>query len=157
MSERIALHLDEIELDPSKLWAGPRHGKCIVANGCFDLLHPGHLSLLAHLDTVAYLERLRPIVALNSDISVRKIKGPGRPIVPQEARAALLISLKWPLTVVIFDEETPQRLMDVLRPEVVLKGSEYCQTDIIGWKESRIVTMGMVDGWSTTKILGDSR
>ena len=157
MSERIVFHLDDLASDPSKLWAGPPRGNCIVANGCFDVLHPGHLTLLAHLDTIAYLKRLRPIVAMNSDSSVKDLKGEGRPIVPALARAALLTSLKWPFTVVIFDEPTPQRLMDLLRPEIVLKGSEYDPASVVKWDGSEVITVGMVDGWSTTRILGDIR
>lgn len=156
MSERIIFHLDELANDLSKLWTGPPKGKCIIANGCFDILHPGHLSLLAHLDTIAYLERLRPVVAINSDSSIKLLKGDSRPIVPQQVRASLLISLKWPFTVIIFDEQSPQRLMDLLQPEIVLKGSEYDGKDVIRWKDSRVVTVGMFDGWSTTNIVKEN-
>lgn len=128
-----------------------------MANGCFDILHPGHLSLLATLDTVAYQMKLRPIVAMNSDASVRRLKGDRRPIVPQESRAALINSLKWPLTVVVFDEDTPQLLMDTLQPSAVLKGAEYPVESVIRWQGSQVITVDMVPRWSTSGIVGDTR
>lgn len=163
MSERITVHLDDWSKGLGTLW-GPSdltlerlEGRTIVANGCFDILHPGHLSLLAQLDTLAFKLRLRPLIALNSDESVKLLKGPSRPIVPQQARAALLNNLKWPFTVVIFDEATPQRLMDTLKPLAVFKGAEYKNTSVIKWKDSFVEFAEMTSNWSTTKILGDTR
>jgi rfaE bifunctional protein nucleotidyltransferase chain/domain len=163
MSERFTVHLNDLHpttgntLAEAKGTIGIPIEGCIVANGCFDVLHPGHLSLLATLDTLAYQMRLRPVVALNSDESVRKLKGPGRPLVPQQSRSALINNLKWPFTVVIFDEETPQRLMDLLKPVAVVKGSEYPTESVIRWKESRVITVDMVPHWSTTSIVGNTR
>jgi D-beta-D-heptose 7-phosphate kinase/D-beta-D-heptose 1-phosphate adenosyltransferase len=161
--ERATYHLTDLRLS-SELpgfmhWA--RHlealaGRCVVANGCFDILHPGHLELLKGLSTVSFQMGLRPVVGLNSDSSVRALKGTGRPVVPQEARAALLNSLQWPLTVVIFDEETPQLLMDTLRPAVVVKGSEYTPDSVVRWSGSQVVTVDMVPKWSTSRIVGGS-
>ena len=141
------------------------YGRCAVANGCFDVLHPGHLSLLAYLDTYAYERRLRPIVAMNSDASVRRLKGQGRPVMSQEARAAVINCLKWPFSVVIFDEDTPQRLMDLMWPTAVLKGAEYATTDVVRWRGSKdgidppseVVTVPMFEDWSTSRIVGDTR
>ncbi len=129
-------------------------GKCVVANGCFDIIHPGHLTVLSALARIAQQMGLRPVVALNSDLSVRALKGPSRPIVPQDARSALINSLEWPLTVVLFDEETPQLLMDVLRPAVVVKGAEYPTDSVIRWSGSQVVTVDMVPKWSTSRIVG---
>jgi D-beta-D-heptose 7-phosphate kinase/D-beta-D-heptose 1-phosphate adenosyltransferase len=131
-------------------------GKCAVANGCFDILHPGHLTVLSALARVARQMGLRPVVALNSDSSVRTLKGPSRPIVPQAARSALINSLEWPLTVVLFDEETPQLLMDTLRPVVVVKGSEYAPDSVVRWSGSQVITVDMVPKWSTSRIIGDA-
>lgn len=171
MSERFTVYLDDIaerlsyHLYAQKPILPDDHidsvissiGNCMVANGCFDGCHPGHLTLIASLDTLAYARKLRPIVAMNSDESIRRLKGPGRPIMPQIARCSLINNLKWPMTVVIFDEDTPQRLMDILRPKVVLKGSEYAPESVIRWRDSEVLTVPMLPNWSTTKILGDSR
>jgi D-beta-D-heptose 7-phosphate kinase/D-beta-D-heptose 1-phosphate adenosyltransferase len=157
MSERFTINLDELEFNGEAGLLTNVRGRCIVANGCFDIIHPGHLSLLASLDTLAYQMKLRPIVAMNSDASVRRLKGDARPIVPQESRSLLINSLKWPLTVVLFDEDTPQRLMDVLQPAAVLKGSEYPKEAVIRWRDSQVVTVDMVPGWSTSRIVGDTR
>ncbi len=132
-------------------------GRTIVANGCFDMIHPGHLSLFGWLDTIAYKEGLRPIIAINSDESVRRLKGPTRPRWPVEARAAFLSHLKWPFTVIVFNEDTPQRLMDTLKPAMVVKGSEYTKESVVKWKDSEVVTVPMLDGWSTSRMLGDTR
>ncbi len=164
-SERFIVHLDDLEPTDGLTYAETKSfvsigipiGKCIVANGCFDILHPGHMSLLASLDTIAYQKGLRPVIAINSDTSVARLKGSNRPIVPQESRATLLSNLKWPFTVVIFDEDTPQRLMDLLRPAFVIKGDEYTASSVIRWKDSEVLTVGMVPRWSTTKIVGDTR
>lgn len=158
MSERFTISLDELEIELSYgPYSNIRVGKVAVANGCFDVLHPGHLSLLAQLDELAYANCLRPIVAMNSDASVRRLKGNDRPVVPQNARATLINNLKWPLTVVIFDEDSPQRLMDLLQPAIVLKGSEYPAETVVRWKDSKVVSATMIGNWSTSKILGDTR
>lgn len=168
MTERFTIHLDELaesllsddsREQPYDRWVG----NCAVANGCFDGLHPGHLSLLAHLDTIAYANRLRPLVAINSDDSVRRLKGVDRPIWPQEVRSKLINHLKWPLTVIIFDEDDPQRLMDLLKPRIVVKGGEYPAMSVVRYRGneycegSEIVRVPMVDGWSTSSIVGDTR
>lgn len=157
MSERYTVHLDDL------IEAGIEHklaafrGRCAVANGCFDGLHPGHLEILAALDTIAYTRGFRPIVAINSDLSVRRLKGPSRPLIPQRARSLLINYLKWPFTVVIFDEDSPQRLMDYLMPAVVVKGSEYTAESVVKWSGSEVVSVDMLPGWSTTSIIGDTR
>lgn len=163
MSERGFVRLDELKrLETYDLLEAPGIipipiGRTIVANGCFDMVHPGHLSLFGWLDTVAYKERLRPIIAINSDASVRRLKGPERPKWPEQARAAFLSHLKWPFTVVIFEEDTPQRLMDLLQPAMVVKGSEYSKESVVRWKDSEVITVPMLEGWSTSRMLGDTR
>lgn len=164
MGERYTVRLDELKLSDDGLWLSNdkgqpiRVGHTVVANGCFDGMHPGHISLFAHLDTFAYRKRIRPIVAINSDKSVGRLKGPGRPVWPEEVRSAVINCLKWPLTVVIFDEDDPQRLMDLLKPAFVMKGSEYSPGNVVRWKDSEVVTVPMLKDWSTTRILaGDTR
>lgn len=100
--------------------------RLVFTNGCFDLLHRGH---------VAYLQAARAlgdalVVGLNSDASVRKLKGPGRPVVPQGDRAAVLRALRFVDAVVVFDEDTPARLMRELKPGVYVKGGDYRVEDL---------------------------
>jgi rfaE bifunctional protein nucleotidyltransferase chain/domain len=168
-SERFAVYLDELdpESDSFSVSLSPFipsvKGKCVVANGCFDGLHPGHLSLLGSLDTIAYRNGLRPIVAINSDSSIRRLKGTDRPLYTERVRAQLLNHLKWPFTVVIFDQDTPQRLMDLLQPVLVVKGADYNKESVVKWKDSEVVLVDLtreyVGGpfWSTTRLRGDTR
>jgi len=133
----------------------PRAGKRLVfTNGCFDLLHRGHVS---------YLQSARAlgdalVVALNSDASVRKLKGPGRPIVPQRDRAAVLRALRSVDAVVVFDEDTPVRLMRELKPGVYVKGGDYRVEDLPEAEvakefgaEVRIIPFE--EGYSTTALI----
>ena len=97
-------------------------------NGCFDLLHPGHVSLLAQAR--AACDRL--IVGLNSDASTRRLKGDGRPIQSEAARAAVLASLANVDLVVVFGEDTPLNLIEALRPDVLVKGADYARDEVVG-------------------------
>jgi D-beta-D-heptose 7-phosphate kinase/D-beta-D-heptose 1-phosphate adenosyltransferase len=97
-------------------------------NGCFDLLHPGHVSLLKHAK--ASCDRL--VVGLNSDGSVRRLKGPSRPVQGAEARASLLASLTDIDLVILFEEDTPLKLIEAIRPSVLIKGADYRADDIVG-------------------------
>ena len=126
MSEGVALSMDEKVLPLDRLlsrvtgWrsAGQR---VVFTNGCFDLLHVGHISLLEQARRLG--DRL--IVAVNSDRSVRKVKGPQRPVVGQCERAKILAALGAVDAVVIFDESTPLKLIQTLRPDVLVKGGDY--------------------------------
>ena len=102
------------------------------------------------------------VVALNSDDSVRALKGPGRPILPQAERAVLIAALRPVSAVTIFGEPTPLECILQLRPDVLVKGSEYKEEDIVGAPEvkswgGRIVRVPMVPGWSTSRIIADIR
>jgi D-beta-D-heptose 7-phosphate kinase / D-beta-D-heptose 1-phosphate adenosyltransferase len=121
------------------------------ANGCFDLIHPGHVHLLT--EARAACDRL--IVALNTDASVKRLKGPTRPVQNETARATVMASLAPVDLVVLFDEETPLELVRVLRPDVLVKGSDYRIEDIVGAAEvqswgGRVVLVGLQEGHSTT-------
>jgi len=102
--------------------------KIVFTNGCFDLLHPGHTRYLSAARKVG--DHL--IVAVNSDSSVRTIKGPQRPILPQEARAELLAALTFVDTVIIFDEDNPLKVIQYLLPDVLVKGGDWSEKEIIG-------------------------
>jgi D-beta-D-heptose 7-phosphate kinase/D-beta-D-heptose 1-phosphate adenosyltransferase len=104
-------------------------GKRIVfSNGCFDLLHAGHLSLLSHAARLGDVL----VLAINSDTSVRRLKGPERPLVPQAERAALLAALTFVDAVTIFDEDTPLAVLQTVRPQVLVKGGDYQPAEVIG-------------------------
>jgi len=148
---RRVIHLDALE---ESTLLRLLEGRCGVANGCFDVLHSGHIHLLRHLSVLCHMQGLQAVVALNSDESVRGLKGPGRPVVPHSSRADLLSHLFWPFTVVIFDERTPQRLMDMLKPPLVVKGSDYDPSTVIRWSGSEVRTVDLLPGWSTTSLLG---
>lgn len=127
-------------------------------NGCFDLVHVGHLESL--LQAAAGADEL--IVALNSDDSVRALKGPGRPILPEAARAALIAALRPVSAVTIFGEPTPLETILLIRPDVLVKGSEYADADIVGAREvvaagGRVMRVPMVPGWSTSQIIAAIR
>ena len=134
---------------------GKRNGRRIVfTNGCFDLLHPGH---------ILTLERARSlgdalIVGVNSDRSVREMKGAGRPLVPEQERAEVLSALECVDAVVIFDESTPQRVVAALLPDVLVKGGDWPGNQIVGREEveaagGKVVLVEVVPGYSTTEIL----
>jgi len=102
--------------------------KLVVTNGCFDLLHAGHLSLLNHAAALGDVL----VVAINSDASIRRLKGPDRPVVPQAERAALLAALTSVDAVTIFHEDTPMQLLREVRPDVLVKGADYQLTQVVG-------------------------
>lgn len=123
-------------------------------NGCFDILHPGHLYSLA--ETAKEADYL--IVGLNSDASVKKLKGPDRPINNTHDRALILANLVLVDMVVIFEEDTPLELISALLPDVLVKGGDYTIETIVGAKEvmasgGRVIINPIVDGFSTTNTI----
>lgn len=128
--------------------------RIVMTNGCFDLLHPGHLALLEH----AKGEGDRLVVALNTDRYIRLLKGPGRPLIGQDSRAKLVAALPFVDAVVLFDEETPVHLICAARPNVLVKGGNYSESEVVGAKEMRtwggkVTIVPFVEGSSTTAIL----
>ena len=115
------------------------------ANGCFDLIHPGHV----HLLTRARASCDRLIVALNTDASVRRLKGPTRPVQNEDARAIVMASLSPVDMVVLFDEDTPLELIRALRPDVLIKGSDYTVDQVVG--------ADLVQGWGGQVLLVELR
>jgi len=132
-----------------------RNGERVVfSNGCFDLLHPGHIGSLEQARALG--EAL--IVALNSDASVRQNKGAGRPVLPQEERAEILAALAAVDYVVIFDEPTPRELIARVRPDVLVKGTDWGAGEIVGRAEveaagGRVEQIQLEPGYSTSAIL----
>lgn len=127
------------------------------ANGCFDLLHPGHVALLR--EAAQQCDRL--IVALNSDVSVRRLKGPSRPVQDEQARAEVLGAIRHVDCVVLFGEDTPQKLIEALKPDLLIKGSDYQEHEIAGAAFVRglggcVLRVDLRDGHSTTNIIARS-
>ena len=146
------LSLDELILQFGR---EKRNGKRVVfTNGCFDVLHPGHLH---SLETARALGDCL-IVGLNGDESVRRLKGAGRPVIPAGERAEILASLECVDAVVVFEDLTPQKVIAALLPDVLVKGSDWPGNQIVGREEveaagGRIVLVDTVPGYSTTEIL----
>lgn len=132
-----------------------RSGKKIVfSNGCFDILHRGHVEYLSK--AAAKGDVL--IIGLNTDASVRRLKGPTRPVNDENARAFVLAALEFVSAVTLFDEDTPYQLINKVQPDVLVKGSDYRPEDIVGYdivtaKGGRVETIDLVDGFSTTNTI----
>jgi D-beta-D-heptose 7-phosphate kinase/D-beta-D-heptose 1-phosphate adenosyltransferase len=130
-------------------------GQSIVfTNGCFDLLHIGHITLLED----ARREGDRLVVGINSDASVSALKGPARPIVAERERARILAALAAVDAVVVFGEPTPLRLIEALRPDVIVKGGDYAEETVVGAHEvrswgGRVKIVPIVEGFSTTRLI----
>jgi D-beta-D-heptose 7-phosphate kinase / D-beta-D-heptose 1-phosphate adenosyltransferase len=127
-------------------------------NGCFDLLHPGHIKLLA--GARAACDRL--VVGLNGDASVTRLKGPGRPVQPVQARAELLAALEAVDLVVVFDEDTPEKLIAQVKPTVLVKGGDYTRDEVVGREivealGGEIILIDLVPGHSTSAMVERSR
>ncbi len=146
------LSLDELQLERELL---RRAGRVVVfTNGCFDLLHPGH---------VRYLQQARGlgdalIVALNSDRAVRELKGDARPILDQDERAEVMAALGCVDYVMIFDDVSPQAVIAALLPDVLVKGGDWGLDQIIGREEveaagGRVLNLPFVEGCSTSEII----
>ncbi|MFZ4741115.1 MAG: D-glycero-beta-D-manno-heptose 1-phosphate adenylyltransferase [Bacteroidales bacterium] len=127
--------------------------KIVFTNGCFDILHAGHIEYLAK----AASEGDIMILGLNTDNSVRKLKGNHRPINDENARALIMASLNFISAVVLFDEETPYNLIKTVQPDILIKGSDYKPEEIVGYnilkaKGGEVKTIDLVPGFSTTAI-----
>ncbi|HSZ34680.1 MAG TPA: D-glycero-beta-D-manno-heptose 1-phosphate adenylyltransferase [Puia sp.] len=123
-------------------------------NGCFDILHPGHIASLS--DAAREADFL--IVGLNSDGSAHRLKGEGRPVLDEKSRALMLASMMIVDAVVIFDEDTPLDLIETIKPDVLVKGGDYTIEQIVGAKEvisagGRVVINPILPGFSTTGII----
>lgn len=134
---------------------GKHNGKRIVfTNGCFDLLHPGHIRTLGAARKLG--DAL--IVGLNSDAGVRQLKGPGRPVLPEQERAEILAALECVDAVVIFNEPTPREIIAALLPDVLVKGGDWPGDQIVGREEveaagGRVVSVAVAPGYSTSALL----
>jgi D-glycero-beta-D-manno-heptose 1-phosphate adenylyltransferase len=135
-----------------------RGGTVVFTNGVFDLLHPGHVRYLQHARGLGNAL----VVAVNSDRSVRAGKGPGRPITPEHERAEVLGALRCVDAVVVFDEETPHAIISRIQPDVLVKGADWGEHDIVGRdvveaRGGRVVRAALAPGHSTTALIGRVR
>lgn len=141
-------------LDGARRWRATAHGRIVFTNGVFDLLHPGHVDVIVgarqHGDAL--------IVGLNADVSVRRLKGPDRPVRSEAERAYVLAAFEAVDAVVLFAEDTPIDLVRALEPDVIVKGGDYSEDSIVGAPEVRarggdVVVIPLTPGQSTTAII----
>jgi rfaE bifunctional protein nucleotidyltransferase chain/domain len=131
-----------------------RSKKLVFTNGCFDLIHRGHAELIASARSLGDIL----VVGLNSDSSVKRIKGGGRPFVGQDDRAFVLLQFRSVDYVTFFDEETPLEVIEALRPDILVKGAEYGAGEIVGESlvegyGGSVVRIEMIEGYSTTRLV----
>jgi D-beta-D-heptose 7-phosphate kinase/D-beta-D-heptose 1-phosphate adenosyltransferase len=122
--------------------------KKIFTNGCFDILHRGHIELFKYCKSMGYV-----IVGLNSDLSVQTLKGEKRPINAEKDRKFILESIKYVDEVVIFEENTPYRLIKHINPDIIVKGGDYEASRVVGADLTEVKIFNYIDGYSTTKII----
>ena len=137
-----------------EIYGRPREGRLVFTNGCFDILHRGH---------VEYLHQARAlgdilVVGVNTDASVERLKGPGRPVVPQEDRALVLAALESVDALTLFHEDTPQALIAALLPDVLVKGGDYTQDGVVGTESvleagGEVKLIPFIQGRSTTDLI----
>lgn len=128
--------------------------RIVFTNGCFDVFHRGHAEYLAKAAALGS----KLIVGLNTDASVRRLKGKSRPINDEEARAIVLASLVYTDKIVFFDEDTPLELIRFVQPDLLVKGNDYKPEDIVGYdivkaKGGEVITIDLTPGFSSTSIL----
>jgi len=140
-------------VDQSKKWK--ETGKKVVfTNGCFDILHRGHLQILT--TSASFGDVL--VVGINTDASVKRLKGPLRPVNDEAFRSIMLASLRYVDAVVLFDEPTPLSLIEAIMPDVLVKGGDYTVNQIVGAEEvlqngGKVEIVPIVKGYSTTKLI----
>ncbi len=132
--------------------------RLVFTNGCFDLLHIGHVRSLETARAAGDLL----VVGVNSDASVSRLKGPTRPLVPEDARAEVLAALESVSHVTIFDDDTPARLISALEPDVLVKGGDWAAEDVVGrdvveHTGGRVLIVPLTEGFSTTELLERAR
>jgi rfaE bifunctional protein nucleotidyltransferase chain/domain len=129
--------------------------KIVFTNGCFDILHRGHIQYLAQAAELGDLL----VIGLNTDESVKKLKGSSRPWLDENARALILASLGFVSAVVLFNEDNPYELIKKIQPDFLVKGGDYKVEEIVGYevvkaKGGEVLTLALLEGYSTTGIIG---
>ena len=152
IEKKIAYTAKEAE-NTLSLWRF-KDDKIVFTNGCFDILHRVHIEYLAKSASLG----TKLVIGLNTDASVKRLKGDSRPINDENARALLLASLVFVDKVILFDTDTPRDLIDFVQPDVLVKGGDYKPEEIVGYdivkaKGGEIVTLDFVEGYSTTSLI----
>ena len=135
-------------------WRNESNSSIVFTNGCFDILHRGHLEYLAQAaDLGTHL-----IIGLNSDSSVKRLKGADRPVNNELDRAFALASLTFTVLIVVFDEDTPANLIELLKPDILAKGGDYTAESIVGYEQTiarggRVEIIPFCEGYSTTLLI----
>tara|TARA_B100000902_G_C27315085_1_gene920756 strand:+ start:3810 stop:4304 length:495 start_codon:yes stop_codon:yes gene_type:complete len=146
------LKINELKSQIS-FWRQKNH-KITFTNGCFDILHKGHIELLCQAADLG--DKL--IVGLNSDTSIKKIKGDSRPIMPEDVRSKILASLSYIDAVILFSQDTPEKLINEIMPDILVKGGDYKAEEIIGYDliksiNGEVVILPFINGFSSTSII----
>ena len=121
----------------------------IFTNGCFDILHAGHIGLLEYCNKIGG----KVIVGLNSDESVRRLKGSSRPFNSVDNRKHVLESIKYVDEVIVFQEDTPEKIIERIKPNIIVKGGDYKKEDVIGFNSAQVIIFPFIEGLSTTKTI----
>jgi D-glycero-beta-D-manno-heptose 1-phosphate adenylyltransferase len=132
-----------------------KNRKIVFTNGCFDVLHRGHVDYLTRASELGDLL----VIGLNTDESVKKLKGPSRPYLDEETRAYILASMSFTSAIILFEEDTPIKLIEKVRPDILVKGSDYKPSEIVGhdlvtsWG-GKVLTVDLTPGFSSTQVIG---
>jgi D-glycero-beta-D-manno-heptose 1-phosphate adenylyltransferase len=147
--------LPESELDRWLARARFKNHTIVFTNGCFDVLHRGHVDYLVRASELGDLL----VIGLNTDESVKRLKGPSRPYLDEETRAYILASMSFTSAIVLFEEDTPIELIQRVRPDILVKGSDYKPVEIVGhdlvtsWG-GKVLTIDLTPGFSSTQVIG---
>ncbi|MCK5135329.1 MAG: D-glycero-beta-D-manno-heptose 1-phosphate adenylyltransferase [Bacteroidales bacterium] len=134
-----------------------KRNRIVFTNGCFDLLHRGHVYNLSRAREIGDIL----VVGLNSDASVSRLKGPGRPVNPQQARAEVLAAMAFVDFVIIFHEDKPLNLISTVKPHILVKGGDYKVEEVVGYREvtswgGRVEIIPLLEGYSTSSMIDRS-
>jgi rfaE bifunctional protein nucleotidyltransferase chain/domain len=157
---------EKIDIIRRKILSGPeldrwlarvrfKSRKIVFTNGCFDVLHRGHIDYLVKASELGDML----VIGLNTDESVKRLKGPSRPYLDQETRAYILASMSFTSAIILFDEDTPLELIKLVRPDVLVKGGDYKPEEIVGHDEvisrgGKVLTVDLTPGFSSTQVIG---
>ncbi len=154
INNKIFTSQSDPELTQQLSWWHQGNKRLVFTNGCFDILHAGHIDYLSRAAELG--DQL--IIGLNTDASVTRLKGPNRPVNSQNARALLLAALFFVDAIVMFEEDTPYNLIKAVQPSVLVKGGDYKESEIVGSDlvksyNGKVVVMSLVEGYSTSELI----